>query len=108
MKKNFLDHLNGRRVTCVMYIMNVLDQAQILYCVKVYHQIVIYNLLYPNTLAVMKNKYTKPITEVYNLRRVSILTTSTYSQTTCDELCKFWHICRDRNLYKPCSDKEYR
>lgn len=56
----------------------------------------------------MKKEYIKPSMGVYDMQPSNIIASSTNTgPRMCNEWCKLWHICRDREKYKECYDKEY-
>lgn len=57
--------------------------------------------------------YIKPQSTVVELQGETILVESGYQgiipdNKKCNSLCDLYHICRDRNYGKYCSDKRYR
>ena len=59
----------------------------------------------------MKKEYIKPSMGVYAMQPSNIIASSASITDTlpgiCNEWCKLWHICRDRQKYKKCYDKQY-
>ena len=52
--------------------------------------------------------YIKPEITVINISAESMIAYSGYKVRPCNELCRYWHICRDREYNKECPDKEYK
>ena len=53
-------------------------------------------------------KYIKPCITIVFVDRTNILCSSDAGMKyICSEVCKFWHMCRDRADGKYCSDKKY-
>lgn len=52
--------------------------------------------------------YIKPEITIFMTSVNNIIANSynNYSDCTCTKLCKYWHLCRDRQEGKFCSDKE--
>ena len=55
----------------------------------------------------MKVKYTIPKTSSVSIVCANIIASSE-ERGLCNERCKHWHFCRDRQVGKDCSDKEYQ
>lgn len=55
----------------------------------------------------MKKVYKKPQIKVVDIKPTKILTSSSQYAGCCDDCCKYWHICRDREKGKLCKDKKY-
>lgn len=49
-------------------------------------------------------KYIKPNIRSIGVESCNILVSSNNKANICDEYCKLWHICRDRELGKLCKD----
>ena len=56
----------------------------------------------------MIKRYIKPQITIIAISDSKILCLSSSMDYTCSELCKFWHICRDRVKGKYCQDKIYK
>ena len=52
--------------------------------------------------------YLKPKNEVVNIQEKQVICSSYVvpKDRRCDLYCKYWRICRDREIGKSCSDKE--
>lgn len=52
--------------------------------------------------------YLKPKTKVVNIHEKQLVCASYVApkDRRCDLFCKYWHICRDREIGKVCWDKE--
>lgn len=55
----------------------------------------------------MKKEYIKPSMGVYAMQPSNIIASSASLPGICNEWCTLWHICRDRQKYKKCYDKQY-
>lgn len=53
-------------------------------------------------------KYIKPEISICNIQTTQIIASSNEVGGFCDDWCKLWHICQDRQRDKKCKDKEYR
>ena len=51
-------------------------------------------------------QYIKPEISICNIQPTQIIASSEYAGY-CDDWCKLWHICHDRQRGKMCKDKEY-
>lgn len=49
-------------------------------------------------------QYSKPIIKTFQYDDSQPIMSSKYE---CDEYCKLWHICRDRQKLKKCFDYKY-
>ncbi len=54
-----------------------------------------------------KNEYIKPNMSITAVP-CSMLSSSIYKDHPCNNYCKFWHICRDREWGKICEDFRYK
>lgn len=54
----------------------------------------------------MKVKYTTPKTSSVSIVCDNIIASSE-ERDLCNEWCKHWHFCQDRQVGKNCSDKKY-
>ena len=52
-------------------------------------------------------EYIKPEISICNIQPTKIIASSDEYAGYCNDWCKLWHICRDRQLGKLCKDKEY-
>ena len=52
----------------------------------------------------MKQYYNKPIIKIFQCVDSQPIMSSNKEKYTCNEYCKLWHICRDREKSKLCFD----
>ena len=55
----------------------------------------------------VKRDYATPTTTIMNYEPLNMIASSNKYEHICSDSCKFWHLCRDREIGKMCYDKKY-